>query len=235
MRPARDNERAPLWWQYSLAMRRIWLLAALALLSACGNMLNPEGRTGTPSPSPLPSGVTNLTNSGDETLAPGRYSRREFTPRVTFEIGDGWFGRQVYPGFFDIQQGDETDPDVIAVQFARPNEIYGADGSESPTDAADAVAILEENPDLEVIETSSSQMGGLEGSQITIENATSDPVPFMDLPPGALSINPERRLWIAFFDTDDGVLAIMVGGSVERWDETLAVAEPVLESVEIDQ
>ena len=31
----------------------------------------------------------------------------------------------------------------------------------------DAAAILETNPSLEVIETSTSQMGGLEGSQIT--------------------------------------------------------------------
>ena len=34
-------------------------------------------------------------------------------------------------------------------------------------------------------------------------------------------------------DTPDGVLAVLVGGSVDRWDETLAIAEPVLESVRI--
>jgi hypothetical protein len=54
-------------------------------------------------------------------------------------------------------------------------------------------------------------------------------------PPGALSISPGRRLWIAFFDTPDGLLAIMVGGSVAKWEEALAVAEPVLESVTIGQ
>ena len=55
----------------------------------------------------------------------------------------------------------------------------------------------------------------------------------MQVPPGALGIDPRRRLWIAFFDAHDGLLAIMVGGSVARWDEALAVAEPVLESVRI--
>jgi hypothetical protein len=54
-------------------------------------------------------------------------------------------------------------------------------------------------------------------------------------PPGALSISPGRRLWIASFDTPDGLLAIMVGGSVAKWEEALAVAEPVLESVTIGQ
>ena len=36
-----------------------------------------------------------------------------------------------------------------------------------------------------------------------------------------------------FFDTPGGVLAVLVGGSVDRWDDTLAIAEPVLESVQI--
>jgi hypothetical protein len=49
-----------------------------------------------------------------------------------------------------------------------------------------------------------------------------------------LSIGPERRLWVAFADSDDGLLAILVGGSVERWEEALAAAEPVLESVVVD-
>jgi len=30
------------------------------------------------------------------------------------------------------------------------------------------------------------------------------------------------------------VLAIMVGGSAERWDEALLAAEPILETVTID-
>jgi hypothetical protein len=53
--------------------------------------------------------------------------------------------------------------------------------------------------------------------------------------PGVLQIAPGRRLWCAFFDTPQGVLAIMVGGSVASWDEALAAAEPVLESVTIGE
>ena len=55
----------------------------------------------------------------------------------------------------------------------------------------------------------------------------------MQVPPGALGIDPGRRLWIAFFDTDEGLLAIMVGGSVAKWDDALGAAEPVLETVRI--
>ena len=38
---------------------------------------------------------------------------------------------------------------------------------------------------------------------------------------------------MAFFDTDAGLLAIMVGGSTEHWDEALTAALPVLESAVI--
>jgi hypothetical protein len=217
-------------------MRRIGLLACLAVvLAACGNMLNPEGRTATPSPSPLPSGVANVNNTGDETLPPGRYSRHDFAPRVTFDLEGPWYGRQVLRGFFDVQQGDQNDPHVIAVQFARPSALVGEDGEQEPANAAEASTILATNPELEVVETSTSQIGGLEGAQITVENTGAAPAEIMRLPPGVIGINPERRLWIAFFDTDEGLLAIMVGGSIERWDEALATAEPVLESIEIEQ
>jgi hypothetical protein len=229
-------------------MRRIALLGLMALLAACGNMLNPEGRTATPTPSPLPSGVANL-NASDEQLPPGRYTRRDFAPLVTFEVDGSWFAvnadRRFRGAFFDIQQepgvAEPTGPPagdslhVIAIQFARPDALYGADGSEAPSDAADAAAILESNPDLAVVETSTSLMGGLDGSQITVENTGTGTPNLMDLPPGTIALNPERRMWIAFFDTDAGLLAIMVGGSIERWDEALAAAEPVLESVEIGQ
>ena len=54
-------------------------------------------------------------------------------------------------------------------------------------------------------------------------------------PAGVIAINPDRRLWIAFFDTDQGLLAIIIGGSIDQWDEALATAEPVLDSMEIEQ
>jgi hypothetical protein len=216
-------------------MRRIGLLSIAVLMAGCGNMLNPEGRTATPSPSPLPSGVGNINDTGEGTLAPGRYTRHDFAPRVTFEIDDQWSGRQIFEGYFTIQQGNEDDPHVIAVQFARPLALVGADGEQEPADAAEAAAILGTNPDIEVVETSTSDMGGLEGSQITVENGGDEATPFMRLPRGVIALDAGRRLWIAFFDTDQGLLAIMVGGSIDQWDDALATAEPVLESVQIEQ
>jgi len=176
--------------------------------------------------------VSELIATG-QPLEAGEYTRTGFEPAITIELDGSWQAVQLADGFFDVQQ-DPGSPDVIAVQFARPAAVFGQHGmSELPTTALDAVETLRSNPGLEVLESSSSRIGGLDGSQVTVENAGAAHAQIMRVPPGALGIDPGRRLWIAFFDTDDGLLAIMVGGSVARWAEALGAAEPVLESVRI--
>jgi hypothetical protein len=184
------------------------------------------------------SGIPAQEVSGSRTaLEPGRYTRRGFVPRITFELDGPWHSVNALNGFFDVQQ-DVGSPDVIAVQFARPDQVYAAPDIPAAVDGAQAAVIaLEHNARLTVVESSSSRIGGLTGVQVTVENpagSTGD-AQVLHVPPGALSISPGRRLWIALIDTPDGLLAIMVGGSVANWEEALAVAEPVLESVTIGQ
>ena len=95
------------------------------------------------------------------------------------------------------------------------------------------MASVQANSALAVVESSDSRIGGLDGLQVTVDNSGDAHATVMQVPPGPLGIDPGRRLWIAFFDTPDGLLAIMVGGSVAHWDEALAAAEPVLESAQI--
>lgn len=175
--------------------------------------------------------MADLIDTG-QPLEAGRYTRSGFEPRIELELDGTWEAVQLFDGFFDVQQ-DAGTPDVIAVQFAKPSRIDGADGALAPADAAEAVDLVSSNPALSVLERSDSRIGGLEGHQVTVANDGTAHARIMLVPPGPLGIDPGRRLWIAFFDTDDGLLAVMVGGSTARWDETLAAAEPVLESVVI--
>ena len=55
-------------------------------------------------------------------LPPGRYTRGEFTPRVSLELDGTWYAVQLHDGFFEVQQ-DPGIPDVIAVQVAAPIRI----------------------------------------------------------------------------------------------------------------
>jgi hypothetical protein len=191
-------------------------LTAFALIAAACSPA-PES-----SERPSADAVAELEATG-EPLGSGTYTRSGFEPRITFEVGIGWEAVQLFEGFFDVQQ-EVGSPDVIAVQFARPTDL---------DDAASALEAMRTAEGLTVIESSESRMGGLTGQQVTVENAADAHATVLAVPPGPLGIDPGRRLWIAFFDTDDGLLAIMVGGSVERWADALEAAEPVLESVRI--
>ena len=108
----------------------------------------------------------------------------------------------------------------------------GASGA--PATAAATAEAIRKNPGVVVIEESGSRLGGLEGINVTIENQGTANAPIMQVSAGMLGIDPKRRLWVSLFDTPDGVLAVMVGGSVATWDHALATAEPVLESVLVE-
>ncbi len=168
-------------------------------------------------------------------LPAGRYTRRGFEPRITLELDGPWHSVKVFSGFFDAEQGVGS-PDVIAVQFAKPTGIYAAQDQQGRVaGAAAARDALAHNARLKTVESSASRIGGLDGFQVTVENpaaATGD-AHILEVPVGAVSISPGRRLRVVFFDTPVGLLAIMVGGSVAKWDAALAAAEPVLESVTI--
>jgi hypothetical protein len=166
-------------------------------------------------------------------LPAGTYTRADFEPGIVLKLDGSWQAVQLADGFFDVQKLVGT-PEVIAVQFANVTGVVGDDAITVPADAEDAIEIMSENPAIRVVETSSSRIGGQEGAQVTIENNGDEHAQVLRVPPGVLGIDPGRRLWIALVDTDSGLLAVMVGGATEQWEQALAEAEPVLESVVID-
>ena len=204
-------------------------LVALPVIGACAQ--TDSSVSPSDAPASATATATELTATG-EPLPAGRYTRADFDPPIIIELDGSWQAVQLFGGFFDVQQ-DVGTADVIAVQFARPSAIFGEAGTDPATTADAAIASVRANSAVAIIETSDSRIGGLDGLQATVENSGDAHASVMQLPLGPLGIDPGRRLWIAFLDTPDGLLAIMVGGSVAHWDEALAAAEPVLESVEI--
>ena len=219
------------------------LLVVLAsVLAGCAPASEPPSRTtqpemtptsvaAPPPTSPEESEIGELTATG-ENLPPGVYTRTNFEPPIRLELDGSWEAVQLADGFFDVQKMVGT-PEVIAVQFANVLGVVGATEVVEPATSSDAVGILSENGALTVIETSTSRLGGLAGSQVTVANQGDDHARVLEVRPGLLGIDPGRRLWIAFFDTDTGLLAVMIGGSADRWHSALSTAEPVLESVAI--
>ncbi|HEX6069263.1 MAG TPA: hypothetical protein VFZ18_05550, partial [Longimicrobiaceae bacterium] len=121
-------------------------------------------------------------------------------------------------------------PDVIAVQFA--NVVGHAT-------AAGVVAALRDNPNLRVDGGEPAEVGRYRGFRAEVQTTdpvASDPPVFREVvsvPAGPIGIASARRLQLTLLDTPRGVLGILVGGSIARWDRTLEVARPVVESVRI--
>lgn len=213
-------------------------LASVLLLAACTPTSTPTpapsaSPAASPSPSPSPSVAAGPREVAAGALPAGTYTKTGFVPPITFAIDDGWVGGTITDGFFDVQQNQGT-PGVIAVQFALVNAVVGADGAMIPaTTAADAIGAVKKNPGVAVLGESGSRLGGRDGFTIEVENTGTITWPVMEVAPGRLAFDPGRRLWISFFDTSDGLLAVLVGGAAADWDHALTVAEPVLESVVI--
>jgi len=222
--------------------RRRALASLLIVAGLAAGCATPDGTDTTqPSPSASSSASANgsepaeaLTElrSTTEPLPPGGYVRSSFAPPIAFTLTEGWRAVQLFDGFFDVQQ-QVGSPNVIAVQFARPSTVYGAGGQGvEPNSAEEAAQALRSNEAFEVFGDSQAQLGGMEGRVIEIENAGDAHATVMVVPPGPLGIDPGRRLWVAFLDTPDGLLAVMVGGSVTEWQQAMDAAEPVLESLQ---
>jgi hypothetical protein len=150
-------------------------------------------------------------------------------------VSGEWYPVQRGPGFFDIQRNVDS-PRAIAVQFANVDAVYGVGGVRVDlARASEATATIAANQGLTVLGISGSQLDGRDGFVVEVENTSDTATPVLHVRgAGPVVIDPGRSLWIGFFDTGDGVLAIMVGGSAEQWEEALLAAEPILETITID-
>jgi len=186
------------------------------------------------SPSSAPSPSTPVPLPPGEVTA-GTYLGPAVSPPVTLTVDDGWYATTLR-GFFDVQQRRGT-PEVIAVQVANLDGVVGQDGtSVTPGTAAEAARVVAANPGLEVLGESDARVGALSGRVVEVRNTSGTHTQILDVAPGRLGIDSGRALWIAFLDTPaDGVLVVMVGGPADGWEDALAVAEPVLESIAVGE
>jgi hypothetical protein len=175
-----------------------------------------------------------------EPLAPGRYTEPTFVPRISFQVGDGWFGRQLVEGFFDVQRNPDDVPGVIAVQFARPSAAHVADDDAVPVrKAAQVIAALDANEGLHVRHEPAAGIDGQPAASLDVDYGDPGPSapafrPIIRIPAGPISIAPGRRLRLHLLDLPDGPLAVLVGGSIEGWEAALAAASPVLDSIRFE-
>ena len=220
------------------------LIAIALLVIACAPVTTPASPPTVPATSPTPApSIPELGITGGA-LPAGRYAMRGFDPRITVDLDGSWESlaqRNGYTSLVQVSRPTGSNPNLARtlIQIALVDAIVGDVSVFEPTTANAAVAVIQRNGTIDVVDTSKSKIGGLTGAQVTGERPSDGTEPFLsynvsvvlEVPPGSIGLTPGQRLWIAFFETEQGLVAIVVNGQIEGWDATLEAAEPVLEEI----
>jgi hypothetical protein len=220
----------------------IRLIASALLVMACAPVTPTVSPPTVPASSPTPApSIPELGITGGAVPA-GRYALRGFDPRITVDLDGSWESlaqRNGYTSLVQVSRPTGSNPYLAGtlVQITLVDSVTAErDSSIKPTTANEAVDSIKQSLESWVIETSDSRIGGLDGKQLTVE-WPGELVPIHGVvglvggPGGAIVLSPGKRDWIAFFETEQGVVAIIVNGTIESWDAQLAAAEPVLEEI----
>ena len=205
------------------------------LMVGCAAPLPSPTPTPTPSAAPTSTQVppTDNLNLGlpatGTALEPGGYFGSVLSLTIVFTVGPGWTHQQKAPEFFDIEQ-DVGSPDVIAVQFAGLHEIANATEVAGQIEAREDLTVSERE-DVEL----DCHLGAIRLTVTPTDTSPDSPQfwPVVDVAAGTLSVASGRRLQIDIFTFHMGTALILVGGSIAHWDETLAAAQPVLDSLRL--
>src|SRR3954462_12400652 len=107
-------------------IRIVALATATCIATGCSSATptprsQPPGRPSpsTSSPGSLPPGTRELPAVEGAGLPSGRFTKPDFSPRLSFRLDRGWHVGHDLAGFFDVQRRPGS-LDVIAVQFALP-------------------------------------------------------------------------------------------------------------------
>ena len=216
-------------------MRMLVALAAATCIGTSCSSATPAPRSRPPdqpgpsasSPGPsLPAGTRELPAVEGAGLPSGRFTKGDFSPRLSFHLDAGWHVGHDLAGFFDVQHRPGS-LDVIAVQFALPV---------SATRSEVAIRQLRRMAGLHVTDRGRTSVGGLPAREVLIDS--SNPhlrppkyTPIFSVASGSLYIGSGRRLLVDFVETRGALLAVLVGGSDRSWAAAMRAARPVVGSI----
>src|SRR3954452_5196516 len=154
-------------------MTRTRILVALAAATCIGTSCSsatsaprsrPPDQPGSSTPSPglsLPAGTRELPAVEGARLPPGRFTKADFSPRLSFRLDRGWHVGHDLAGFFDVQHRPGS-LDVISVQFALPIDA---------TRTAAALRQLRQMEGLQVTDRGRTTIGGLPAREVLVDSS----------------------------------------------------------------
>jgi hypothetical protein len=166
--------------------------------------------------------------SGD--LAAGRYTNPAFTPRVEFELPDGWAAFHVSRNTFGAMR--ETDDGVYAFLFNMPDAHLTPAGETHPATPREAVEALEAHESLTVSEPSPVEVDGIGGLEVDVR-ASVENTHVMRTAEGNLGIGPGNHARFTFLPDGDRVLVLVLLAPTGEMEEALRLTEAIRGSIRI--
>jgi len=198
------------------------LLAAAAFVAACGDDDDETGGTATSTPAPSPTGELQ------------HISSEEFSPALSLDAGSGWTVAVDNRDIFVLEhQSDDSGPQGGIVIF-RPLAVYAADGIQQEPVPADLVAWMESHPRLIVRDRQDAVVGGLSGVRLDVESDQEESWRLFENSDGPFEVRYSDRIRFEIMDGPDGqiILSIDAADQPLRLEQVLAIAGPIVESIE---
>jgi hypothetical protein len=216
-----------------MAVRHGALAVALvgALAGACTSIVPTTApATATPAATAAPTPLELFTPTGK--LPPGRYVYSGFDQPMTFELDGTWTTTTQSIGYFDLV----PDPGPGQLQVGLIDGIEtGSDSMAKPTSAVAAAALRAYMGD-NVVETREATIGGRTGPELILKRpgepgGVLSVWALLSISLGTIGLSPGQQLSIVFFETPEGLIAIVTRGMLDNWQAAVDRAKPVIDSI----
>ena len=163
-------------------------------------------------------------------LAAGRYTHADFTPRIVVEVPDGWQTFHLSPDFFDV--AIETDDGTAAIMFMRPQTFVTPHGDFEPVSPEEAIGLLGHYEGVSVSDTRATEIGGVSGLEVDVTFGIDNTHVFQ-VTDGLIGYGPQTIVRLTYLDVAGVLLVIALNVPEGTMEQSVELARPVMESVQI--
>ncbi len=216
------------------------LVVMTVLVAGCGTLASSNvSSASSSSPASLATAssveptTTALTFPTSQTpIEPGTYRWDGFEPSITIALGPGWALGHDNAAFFDLFRGS----DFPSVSFGRFTDVYVDGTTRVPAvDAETVAATLMGRTDLTMTHLSEIELGGRAGRRFDLVTLAPQ-TPLFFGPAGDFKLDPEFKTRYRVIDfPGGGVLVIGVHTRDGGFDDGVALAEPIVETLVVER
>ena len=203
----------------------VMVVAAVLAITACGD--DDEETGGTATLTPAPSATSELRHISSE----------EFNPALSLDAGSGWTAVVDTGGVFVLEHEQDASGPHGGIVISRPLAVYAVDGIQQEPVPADLVTWMESHPRLVIRDRQDIVVGGRSGVRLDVESDQEASWRLFENSDGTFEVRYSDRIRFEILDGPGGQIVLSVDAADQplRLEQVLAIAEPIVESIEFAQ